>query len=136
MARGVRFVREPDSPEACVAAFEAAFAVPTYGAEVYRWNAYVDGDLQLMFEGDVARVLGREQFVALHFGRMVARFGFRGTPERDARAWQGAGNAAGWGVRLGLLREDLTPAGEPGWRLVRGEPTWVVEDGQPVQIRG
>lgn len=115
----------PATTEECHRAFESALVRPTCGAGHDRWPAYVNEDLLVAFAEDV--VLGREAFVPRYDARMAAKFPRRGErPQPDRRAWESAGNAVGWSIRLGLLTAETGPDGERVWRLVRREPTYVL----------
>lgn len=116
----------PATIEECHRAFDAALVRPTYGEGHDRWPAYVNEDLLIAFAEDDA--LGREAFVPRYDRRMATKFANRRTerPQPDRRAWESAGNALGWGVRLGLLTEETSLDGERSWRLVRRELTYAL----------
>ncbi|TXM65434.1 hypothetical protein FV218_21335 [Methylobacterium sp. WL69] len=121
-------LRPPATIEECHVAFAAAFAKSTYGTGIRRWAAYVDDDMRKAFEGDLGLVLTRDAIVPRYHAVMALKFdqlSERKVPDR--RAWEGAGNAIGWGVRLGILHEARSETDEPTWRLVRAEPTWVID---------
>ncbi|MRI55123.1 hypothetical protein D8770_14300 [Methylobacterium sp. DB1607] len=117
----------PATIEECHRAFDAALVSPTYGTGHSRWPAYVNEDILIVFGEDSA--LGREAFVPRYDARMATKFANRRgeRPQPDRRAWESAGNAVGWGLRLGLLTAETGPDGARAWRLVRREPTYILD---------
>ncbi|MBE7199645.1 MAG: hypothetical protein INR70_17835 [Parafilimonas terrae] len=117
--------KPPTSLEDCIAAFDAALEVPTYGADIGRWPAYVDRDLQTTFR-DV-EWLGVHDFVARYQIVMATNFPQRiQAGELGITAYRSAGNALHWGMRLGLL-ERRGESHDRNWRVIRREATYVID---------
>ncbi|WP_375453429.1 hypothetical protein [uncultured Methylobacterium sp.] len=125
-------------------AFDRALIVPTYRSEGDRWAFYVDSDLQALFGGDDA--LDAEALVprwAVLMRHKDLRGGWRSIPEGTVilAHWQGMGNLLHWGAVFELITTEAGPDGQPLWRRVRKEPSFVIDtrpgrDWQTIRIRG
>ncbi|SFM84785.1 hypothetical protein [Methylobacterium pseudosasicola] len=104
--------------------FDAAVIEGGYVSGDGCWNAYVNADAIAVWGAD--DVLDRAMIVERYSSRMRARFQkYRGTAA-EPRTWADAGNVVHHALRLGLIREVTTTAGERGWRILERDLRWIV----------
>lgn len=105
----------------CVAAFDAALANGGFGPGTYpAWNAYVNRDVLIMFEG--VEWLSVDDVVRIYAERLS-----RQREQYPDAFWRKAGNHLHYAIALGLVVEAHDPDRGRGFRLVHRLPQWIVD---------
>jgi hypothetical protein len=120
--------------------FDAALTTPSYRADGDRWKVYVNEDVLSIFGADDA--LDAPEIVERFATRMRGKFPKSLYPRSKwhisttvARHWAGAGNVLHWAIQYGLVTQEAAADGSLAWRLVRREPTYIIDERRGWQVR-